>query len=188
MKRKIFVVFTIILLMSVTLASAAIIPEFKIMLGDKDVTEDCTYLLKDNRTYIQLRDFCDIFKVPITWDKETNEVCIDIYNKKIEVSDKTEFKPEGVIPDEETAYTIGKVILEKYAGGAVEYETDERIYYLSTRYIEEDNTWLVLQTFDRKNTNGASGIDWADWMYVKLSKATGEVLYLNTASTFGGIQ
>lgn len=104
-------------------------------------------------------------------------------DQKTLVSDKTAFRDEGVIPDEETALAVGKIILEKYAGKKMEYETDEKRYYLIATYFKETNTWCIMQWFDYKNGGGwaASGIYLP---YVKINKSTGEVLYINTYSTF----
>ena len=149
-------------------------------------TEKIQYPLymNDNRIYISLRNICDELGIPLKWDDERREATVDIYNKKLNVSDKTPIKEDGVIPDKETAYTVGKVILEKYAQKPLEYETDEKNYYLIVEFSEQYNSWIIRQTFEFKDKeSGWAGGDGLYTPFVILSKNTGEVLYVNTYSS-----
>lgn len=44
--------------------------------------------------------------------------------------------------------------------------------------------WIVVQNFKYKNPNVGGSTDFADFANVKLNKNTGEVMYINTYSTF----
>ena len=96
--------------------------------------------------------------------------------------DYTLLKEGGVLPDEETALAVGKIILEKYIGKPLEYETDEKIYYLSVTYREDRNAWNIQQFFDYKDGRhwAASGIYLPN---ITLNKNTGEVMFINTYSS-----
>lgn len=62
-------------------------------------------------------------------------------HKMVHIPEKIQYKEEGVIPGEATALKIGKIILETYAGKSLEYETDEKNYYLAvSSYNEEYNS------------------------------------------------
>jgi len=154
-----------------------------IKIGSSDFKPDDFNYVKNDRVYVPLRSFCDSIGVPVTWNNETNVVDVNIYNKKISTSQKTEYKDDGVIPDEETALAIGKVLLEKYSGKTMEYETDDKIFYLKAEYIQEINSWDIIQWHDYKD-----GRKWiASGIYlpkVRINKSTGEVMYINTYSSF----
>lgn len=139
--------------------------------------------IADDRIYVSLRSICEALGVPIIWNDDNKEVNIDVGQKNIHVSDKTVLKEEGVIPDEETALAVGKIILEKYVGKNLEYETDEKIFYLKVSFNKESNCWNVMQSFDFKDGRGwaASGVYFPN---ITLNKNTGEVIYINDYSTF----
>lgn len=159
--------------------------DYNIRLGNDIITMQYPSFMQNDRLYVSVRSLCNALGIPIYWNEKENEVHMDIYNKQIQVSDKTERKIDGVIPDKETAYTVGKAILEKYIEKPLEYETDTRIYYLDTRYLEEENAWQLVQVFRFKDDNVGGGIDgWADFINIKLSKSTGEVLFINTYGTY----
>ena len=144
------IIITIVVLLCVVTAvsvSAFEHSNCNIRLGNKDVTMEYPVFMQEDRVYVSLRNICDLLGIPVHWNEAENQVHIDIYNKEIPVSDKTERKEEGVIPDEETALAIGKIYLERYSGKQMEYETDEKIYYLRAEFIEEENVWLVVQNF-----------------------------------------
>ncbi len=142
--------------------------------------ENDLYNIND-KTYVPVRELADYLKIPIDWDSNSEMVSLDTNHKQVHVPEKTEYKPEGVIPDEETAYQVGKIILETYAGKSLEYETDEKVYYLAVRYQEEFNSWYIEQTFDYKDGRGWGAVG----IYVPaviLNKNTGEVVSINTYS------
>ena len=153
-----------------------------VRIGGADFKTDDLCWIKNNRIYVPLRSFCDFIGIPVVWNNETKDVDINIYNKIISTSSKTVYKDEGIIPDEETALTIGKVILEKYSGKTMEYETDDKIFYLKAQYLKDVNAWDIIQWFDYKDGRNwaASGIYLPS---VRINKNTGEVVYINTYSS-----
>lgn len=157
--------------------------DYSIKIGDAAVTLQTPIYENEDRVYVSLRSICDELGIPISWDGEKREVTMDVNNKRVQVSDKTSFKDEGVIPDEETALAVGKAILEKYAGKPMEYETDRTIYFLRTEYLVEKNAWRIIQNF-KFQPGIIGGIDGGDFASVELSKNTGEVMYINTHSTY----
>lgn len=177
-----------VIFVSVAFASSGEIFEkinYSIKVGKSDLKLQYPIYLSGNRIYVSLRSICDELNIPLMWDGEKNEAVVDIYNKKVPVSDKTEFLEEGVIGDEQTALTVGKAILEKYAKKSLEYETDDKIYYLTAAFDQERNSWNISQTFKYKDENKGWSAGGMFYMpNVILSKQTGEVLYINTGSSF----
>lgn len=171
-------------LAAVTIASAFERSDYNIRLGNDNIIMQYPSFVQNNRLYVSIRNLCEALGIPVYWNDDENEVHVDIYNKKVPVSDKTEYKEEGVIPDEEMALTIGKAILEKYAGEQMEYETEDKIYYLNAEFLEQYNAWRIYQTFEYKN-GGVWNV--GDDFYsptVTLSKSSGEVIFINTYSMF----
>lgn len=167
MKRGIsFAIVICLAVIIVTIVSASERSEYSIRLGNDIITMQYPSFIRNDRAYVSVRNLCDVLDIPIHWDGEKNEVHMDVYNKKVQVSDKTEYREEGVIPDEETALIVGKTILEKYANRPMEYETEDKIYYVRANFIEAENAWLVVQNFKYKNPN------------------LGETTYINTHSSY----
>ena len=157
---------------------------YNIKFGPNDAQMQYPIYESEDRVYVSVRDMCDNLGIPIEWDEENREINVDMYNKKTPVSDETEYKEEGVIPDEETALTVGKTILEKYIGEPVEYETDDKIYYLDVEFLEQYNAWRMVQYFDFKNGGGWSLTgENVEPLNISISKSTGEVLYLGGDSS-----
>ena len=157
---------------------------YNIKFGPNDAQMQYPIYESEDRVYVSVRDMCDNLGIPIEWDEENREINVDMYNKKVPVSDETEYKEEGVIPDEETALAVGKTILEKYIGEPVEYETEDKIYYLEVTYAERENAWVIYQTYKYKNPDwgwAGSGIISPS---INLNKSTGEVIRINTDSFF----
>lgn len=160
--------------------------DYDIKLGN--VVEDLQYhaYLKDNRVYVSVREICEKLGIPVYWNEENEEVKIDIYNKNVPISDKTLRREEGVIPDSETAFTVGKLLLEKYAGKPLEYETEDKVYYLEVYFREDLNAWRIYQTWkykDEKKMWAMGGVG-GYIPCITLSRETGEVLYINTHCSF----
>ena len=185
MKKKIISVICIFLAMSIVMiVSAFEVSNYNIRLGNTQITTQYPSFIEDNRMYVSIRNLCDILGIPIYWNEDKNEVHIDIYNKRVSVSDKTEYKEQGVIPDKETALIVGKAILEKYSDKQIEYETEDKIYYLEAKFLEEYNAWSVYQTFKYKYKGGWVVGDKFYRPTIIISKNTGEVISLNTYSMF----
>jgi hypothetical protein len=160
-------------------------PDCNIRIGNYAVKLQYPIYVNDDRIYVSLRSICDELGIPIKWDSKKNEAIMDIYNKKVPVSDKTLFREDGVIPDEQTALAVGKAILEKYADKPLEYETSDKIYYLEAMFDKQYNSWRVSQTFKYKDKD--CGWSAGDDFYIPtviLNRQTGEVLYINTNSSF----
>lgn len=188
MKKWLIIVLISISVVSTTVVFANVSGVFEtvnynIKIGNAVVELQYPIYINDNRAYVSLRSICDELGIPIHWDEENREVKMDIYNKKIQVSEKTPFKEEGVIPDAETALIVGKVILEKYAEKPMEYETEDKIYFLEVEFLEQYNAWRICQTFKYKNGGGWSATGQSP-PNISISKNTGEVLYLNTSTFF----
>jgi Copper amine oxidase N-terminal domain. len=193
MKKKLIgiliVIGAIVLASTVSFASGNTfqLASYSIKLGNSVVELNSPIYASDGKTYVSLRDICDELRIPIYWDSEKSEVVVDIFNKTVQVSDKTEFKEAGIVPDEETALAIGKIVLETYAGRPMEYETDEKIFYLRATYIEKQNAWNVVQFFDYKEDGkgwAMGGMGGIDMCRVVISRLTGEVLSISTYSYF----
>ena len=188
MKKKTLICTVGMMICTAMAATAFGASKYSVRIGDKLLRTKNPILMQDGRIYVPVRDMCDALGFPVEWDGEKGEAVIDVYNKKVPVSENTEFKKEGVIPDAETAYTVGKAILEKYAGEPLEYETEDSIYYLTVRADEQTGTWKVIQTFkyidEEKGWLAGDGFKVPS---VTLSKQTGEVLFINLASSFNGI-
>ena len=188
MKKTITIILIISIFLLTTVAFADEIEKFikvehGIKIGNQTVELEHPIYEKNNRLYVPLRNLCENLSIPVKWDDENKEVFLDIYNKPIHVSSKTTYNEEGVIPDEETALAVGKILLEKYAGKSMEYETEDKVYYLTAVYEPSINCWIVEQTYDFKDPNKG----WAgnfDVPTIYLSKQTGEVIYINTYSLF----
>ena len=137
----------------------------------------------NDKIYVPIRDLAEEMKIPIEWNEEKNQVELLTDFKAISVSDNTQINEMGVIPDEETAYAVGKVILEKYVGRTLEYETEKGIYFLKVTYNRLDNSWSVSQ--ECKYKIGGGGGTGVYSPTVVLNKNTGEVTFINTYSVFG---
>lgn len=170
---------------TIVFANSNNVPEevdYNIKFGNTVVELPYPIFMHNDRLYIPLRGMCDKLRIPLIWDGNNREVNMNIFQKDIPVSDKTLLKEGGVLPDEETALAVGKIILEKYIGKPLEYETDEKIYYLSVTYREDRNAWNIQQFFDYKDGRhwAASGIYLPN---ITLNKNTGEVMFINTYSS-----
>lgn len=192
MMKKSFLI-TIILIVTAVLTSVVFATnsgifeqsDCNIRIGNSVVKLQYPIFMNDNRIYVSLRSICDELEIPIKWNREKSEAIMDIYNKKVPVSDKTQFRENGIIPDEQTALVVGKAILEKYAEKSLEYETNDKIYYLIATFDKQYNGWSVSQTFKYKDKD--SGWSAGGKFYIPtviLNKQTGEVLYINTNSSF----
>lgn len=186
MKKLIIILSVIILLTFVVSVFAdkqecAENKEFKITVANEFIEFDNpTYVIND-RIYVPLRDICTEMDIPIEWYSQSKTANLDIYNKKTPISDKTEYKEDGIIPDEETAISIGRIILERYSGESMEYETDDEIYSLDCYYDEKSNSWTVWQCCELKKGGWAAGGGYINMFLpnVTLNKYTAEILSLN---------
>ena len=130
-------------------------------------------------TYAALRDICWELGYYANWEGTDWAVNIMPYrSKQINVSPTTVLKEEGVIPNAETALAIGKLLLEEYAGKELEFETDSMKYTLFPVYLDDESAWLVMQNVKPKKSAGG-GSDYRYRPHIKLSKNTGEVLYIH---------
>lgn len=142
--------------------------------------------IKDGTTYVALRDFCSATGTQVEWDEEKQTIQLNPYYYQVPVYDKyktwgTE-KEEGVIPDEETAMKIGKIILETYLGRELEYETEDKVYFLECMYFPKENAWSVYQTCRYKDGRPL-GIGDGQSISVTLNKMNGHVQFLSIDSS-----
>lgn len=132
----------------------------------------------DDQIYVPIRAFADCLKIPVVWDENLQTVTLLINNKEVDVDGNNSVEDKGVIPDEETAYQIGKILLEKFCGRSLDYETDSVKYYVDVAYHPYDNSWRIYQAYEYKiGGGGGTGITSPT---VCLNKNTGEVMYINT--------
>ena len=190
MKKKIGIILTALVVCTsmIVTGSTEVIEkvDYKVKKGDEEIGFSDTIFTSNDKMYVPLRELCEELRIPLEWNEEREEAVMEINNKKIEVSDKTEYKEEGVIPDEETALAIGKIILEKYVGKRLEYETEEEIFYLYASYDQEANCWIIGQDMKYKDGRLLIFGD-GNGSYIPeviLNKNTGEVIYINTRNYF----
>lgn len=165
-----------------TMCAFANTSEYKIKWGIFDLKLNLPIIMQDDRVYVSIRSLSEALNIPIEWNEDTGEVHLDVYNKQILVDNPDNYKDEGVIPDEETAVAIGKIILENYLGTEMEYETDERIYYLRAHKFYSENVWVVQQHYDYKDGTLWTGTGYHPYA-VALNASTGEVVQIFTEST-----
>lgn len=137
----------------------------------------------DDKIYVPIRELSGLLNLPIRWDEENREAVIAKNFEKVKISEKTAFNEDGVIPNEDVAYDVGKIILEQYAGKPMEYETDDRIYFLRVIFLKKENVWRIYQSYKLKNGTVRAGGGYGLYLpTVYLNKYTGKVEYINTYS------
>lgn len=140
----------------------------------------------DGMIYVPVEEYTDKIsekiKIPTLVDiSEDGNTKIDFNTsvKNINLYGSTEQKLEGVVPDEETAYAMGKLLLEKYAGRPLEYTNKNGEFYLKTTYNSEGNYWSIVQEFKRNSNvsprGGGSGMAMTQ---ININRNTGEVIGL----------
>lgn len=149
--------------------------------GEYIAFENDIYTINE-KTYIPIRELSEKLRIPIRWDGEKDQVELLTDFKTVRTSEGTPSNEAGVIPDEETAYKIGKIILEKYVGKSLEYETEKGVYYLKTTYHQLDNSWRISQ--ECKYKQGGGGGTGIYSPTVVLNRNTGEVTFISTVSVF----
>lgn len=78
-----------------------------------------------------------------------------------------------IIPNAKVAYSVGKILLEKRLGRILEYKTEKGTYYLSVKYREPYNMWIITQECEMKY--GGYGGSTIGTPAIFLDKTTGEV-------------
>lgn len=153
-------------------------------------------LLYAGCNYAPLRELCEKIGVTVNWDRKTKTV--ELLSDRV-IEDKPVYRPvpattesyplsenlsKGVVPDEETAREIGRIILEKATGQKMEYTDGDFKYFLYVTYnpygmywsVEQDATYkgeLVRIIFDGDGTDNYG---------LTLYQNTGEVGVINTVS------
>lgn len=172
----------IIVVPMVAIAANIVVSNNTVKIGNDNVRFKNNIYLIDEKTYIPIRELSEKLRIPISWDEEKHMVELLPNLKTIRVSEDTELKSGGVIPNKEIAYKIGKVILEEYIGKSLEYETEKGSFFLKTTYHPKDNTWRISQECKyKKGGGGGTGIYSPT---IVLNKNTGEVIYISTYSAF----
>ena len=157
-----------------------------LIIGTKEVKFDNPIYVIDDKTYVPIRELCDKLGIPISWDSEKRQVKVDINNKEIPHNNTVAnaVLENGVIPNEETAKTIAKSILESCIGKPVEYKVDGYEFYLTVDFSEEQNSWVVTQ-YAKYNGNSFGGGNVSP--VIRLNKSTGEVVGINLESSWDRI-
>lgn len=185
MKKYIRILGIIFLVYVCSIAIVIGSPFYTIKLGKDTMPMSVQTLIQNDKVYVPIRDMCNALNMPVYWNGDKQEVYVDIYNKRLPVSKYTEYKEGGVISSEKMALKVGKIILEEYSGKSMEYETDNKIYYLTAVFLEEENAWVIRQKMKYKNPKTIFVIEGnAYYPTIKLNKTTGEVLFINTYATF----
>ena len=156
--------------------------KINIQIGTDDIEYKNEVYNINDMIYVPLRETFENLSIPVEWDEEKNTAHVFTQYKTVKSSENSKYNENGIIPDEETAYKIGKIILETYTGKEMEYESDEGTYYLSVTYRELDNSWRVSQEL-KYAVGGGDGTGTYS-PTVALNKNTGEVMYINTYSVF----
>lgn len=184
MKKKIMYSLVLMLLSS-TIAIAASIHQTKnntIKIGANDMKFMNDIFNINDMIYVPIRELSEKMGIPIVWNQSSNQVELLTNFKTVSVEGQLKSDDTSVIPDEETAYNVGKIILEKYMGKSLEYETDTGIYYLAVKYHPLDNSWRISQECRYKaGGGGGTGIYSPT---IVLNKNTGEVIYIYTDTVF----
>ncbi|MBQ2743807.1 MAG: hypothetical protein IJF32_13530 [Oscillospiraceae bacterium] len=185
--KKILLLILLILCLTTVLSAEELIckenfreAEYQIKVGSLDFTNKLPIFNNNGNTYVSLRDVCSALGIPVYWDNENRIAVIDRFNSEIRADGDAERTERGIVPDAETAYTYGKMLLESYAGRKYEYETEKIRFYLDVDYSEAYNAWYVAQYYECKGdwgigTNAAPA-------GILLNKNTGEVVSINTRS------
>ena len=136
-------------------------------------------LLLDGVTYVPLRECAENLGFSVEWDEETGHIEVDTNRRNVQhLETNTEvISEQGVIPDEETALAVGKIILEKALGQSVEYQDGDRELHLHANYYTKLNSWMVYQA----GTYEGESYYWTNrpTPFVALNKSTGEVTCIN---------
>ena len=133
--------------------------------------------IKDSRLYVPIRELANILNIPIEWDEEKKIAKLLPENKRVMMIigetnqiDKSSF---CVVPDEGTAYNIGKIVLESVLQESVVFNSKEWSSELEVSYEESTNYWLVTQKVYYKGNlyNGVNANN-----NVLINKNTGEII------------
>ena len=170
-KIIIFTVAIIFMINTVVFAASLIISETKVLvLGKEEKFENDIY--NDNgKIYVPVREFCEKLNIPIEWDEKNKSIKVEAANMVIR-SDSTEEK--DMIPDEETAINVARIILEKH----MERKIENNMYELSASL--DGDEWHVYLDFSKKSNSFSSH---TPLICVYLSKITGAVKYISTYTT-----
>lgn len=186
MKKMLLSILLILCLSTVLNAEELICKEnfreatYLIKVGSLDFENKLPIYNNNGNTYVSLRDVCSALKIPVYWDAKRQTAVIDKFNSEFLVEENTTKKEQGIIPDAETAHTVGKLFLETYTGRKYEYETDRIRFYIGVDYMEIYNAWYVAQYYECKGNWGiGTNVEPAS---ILLSKNTGEVISINTRS------
>ena len=152
-----------------------------------DDTDECfenEFILSDGRLYVPIRELCERLGISVFWNIETEQAELHTQKEAVHTTEQTKLDNDEVIPDEKTAYKIGKLLLERHCGESLEYEKDGLVYYLHVFELKDANAWKISQTF--RAQNGGGGYSGAYAPQIVLDKATGKVISINTYSEING--
>ena len=177
--KKTLIIFTVLVTMLVFTGMAGL-PDhlIKINWDSQILSLESKPIMINDRVYVPIRSLGDSLNKSVDWDGETNTVYITSDNKKIGAFDGEKNVEKEIIPDEETAIAIGKLYLERYTSGSVEYENSDKVVYLKA--YRQDTLWHIYQTFYYKDGRGWAGS--IDSCSIKINAENGEVVYIDITS------
>lgn len=140
-------------------------------------------LVLDGVTYVPLRECAEKLGYQVEWDQVRQRIEVDTSRRNVkDLRTNTEdIIEQGVIPDEETALAVGKIILEKALGQSVEYQDGDRKLWLEADYHTAYNEWWICQV----GSYEGELCYWTNYFtpFVALNKSTGEVTRIDLEPT-----
>lgn len=155
---------------------------------------DVVYI--DDRAYVQLRELGNILQVDVGWSEEDQLPKMSTAKTPHVISDDEEtenrIKNEGVVADKETAYNVGKAILEGITNKNMVFtDGDVSSDIFVVDHSGDDTQWVIYQRLSYKG----QWFKFRDEMknkgitcqyiipYLHLDKRSGEVVEIWTDST-----
>ena len=135
--------------------------------------------ISDGKVYVPIQELSEVLGVPVVWNDETKQLEYPIASKEV-LHNETESNTalsNGVIPDEEAAKSIAKIIFESCLGKPVEYQENGYELYLTVDFSEARNVWIVVQwaKYNGEFFGGGNNIS----PRIMLDKSTGEVISID---------
>lgn len=183
--KKLCVLLCSMICLSTGTASARIIGEtdIKLKVGLEEAEFEAPLREFNGKLYAPVRDLCEMMRIPVEWNEEERQAEVKMFNRKTELvvdRETVTALPDGVVPDAETAYKIGKPILERACGRELEYEDEEYVYKLETSFFSYWNAWMIEQAiYDKNGNRGFLGVGTLN-PTIFISKDSGEIFSIIT--------
>ena len=122
-----------------------------------------------NTAYLPVREFAEKLGYDVYWNWNDQEIILD----------RPEESNTGT-GCEETAYTVGRTILEAYCGRSLEYDCGNSWEYVirAKEFQTRPDCWIVSQEYEPKDKTLSRGGNGAP-ISVVLDKRTGGVVYIS---------